>query len=123
MNDLRAYEVSIDNITYYETVSDCGEYLGSMLEETDLWGIFYATTPSKAKHLFIKQNNDYGLEYTDPIKVRLLAKNVIQTNDEANYTEEWQADWCKADLTLRGQKLITEWLKYEAYIANAEAHP
>lgn len=124
MSDLRAYECLIENVDYYESVGDSfGEYLGSIHHSDDFWGIYYATTPSKAKHQFIKEHNqDYhlGLEYTDPIKVHLLAKNVVQTNNDTGFDEEMSADWCKADLTPRGKEIVDEWLKAVAYITEAE---
>lgn len=116
MNDLRAYECFIENVSYYESVSDCGEYLGS-IHHTDevFWCIYYAATPSKAKHQFIKESNhNYGLDlgYTDPIKVHLLAKNVVKTSD---ITGDLGSDWCKADLTPRGQEIVANWKQAEAY--------
>lgn len=118
MSDLRAYECLIENV--YCTVENLGE-LGSVKDYIDLWDIVYATTPSKAKHIFIKQQNEGyekpGLGYTDPIKVRLLAKNVVKT-DELSIV--WlDADWCKAELTLRGQELVSEWQEEDLYMSGA----
>jgi len=121
MNDLRAYECMIEDVEYYESVYDgYGGHLGSIHQSDDFYGIYYATSPSKAKHLFIKENNhnyDLGLEYTSPIKVRLLAKNVVGIFEYTGFDEDIKADWENADLTARGREIVAEWEKVRAYLA------
>ena len=107
MNDLRAYEITIDNV---RLVAEYLGELGTIYEYGDLYSIVYATTPGKAKHLFIKEWNEgyekTNLEYTDPIKVRLLAKNVVDSGESST---DIKADWGRADLTVYGQKVLNRW--------------
>ena len=112
MNKLRAYEVFLPNV--YCCTDYLGIDLGSIYERCDLWQIIYATTPSKAKYKFIQYyaygNENYAveadLEFTDPIRVRLLAKNVEDTGE---HPESEGADWRKADLTDYGKKFLAGW--------------
>jgi hypothetical protein len=102
MNNIRAYEVKAAHIRcLLGYVDGYGVW-----EYYDIGDIVYATTRAQAKHLFIKQQRDAQVDYTTPMKIRLLAKNVVQTEDVTPYGID--ADWCKGELTPYGETVFAE---------------
>lgn len=125
MTNLRAYELHIKDIEYVEWSDN---EIGTYYERADFWEIVYAETPSKAKHQFIKhwrKELRADIDYTSPIKVRLLAKNVIDAGESSEDFET--ADWLKATLTPYGQSIADRWAKdvtlMEQIEADYEAQP